>query len=272
MELYEIIRSLPSIDGPSVRIAAAEPMPRAVIDPERLHVVVEAGAAASLVVLHTQASTASVELEADEGASLEVIEFFAADAFAEVRVRQAAASRVRLTTVEAAGGNLRCTTELAGRDALCETNALLLAGSDEHTELTLRTNHLVPDCKSRTQVRGVAGGTATAVFRGLVYVAPDAQRTDARQQSRNVLVSDTARIDAQPQLEIYADDVQCTHGATVGLLDRDAILYMRQRGLDESQARRLQLAGFVAELLQECAPEPLCAALREAVESRLSQL
>ncbi len=255
MELYEIIRSLPSIDGPSVRIAAAEPMPRAAIDPERLHVVVEAGAAASLVVLHTQASTASIELEAGEGASLEVIEFFAADAFAEVQVRQAAASRVRLTTVEAAGGNLRCTTELAGRDALCETNALLLAGSDEHTELTLRTNHLVPDCKSRTQVRGVAGGTATAVFRGLVYVAPDAQRTDA-----------------QPQLEIYADDVQCTHGATVGLLDRDAILYMRQRGLDESQARRLQLAGFVAELLQECAPEPLCAALREAVESRLSQL
>ena len=130
----------------------------------------------------------------------------------------------------------------------------------------------MPDCKSRTQVRGVAGGTATAVFRGLVYVAPDAQRTDARQQCRNVLVSDTARIDAQPQLEIYADDVQCTHGATVGLLDRDAILYMRQRGLDESQARRLQLAGFVAELLQECAPEPLCEALREAVESRLSQL
>lgn len=272
MALHEIIRSLPRIGEPELRIAVADRTLRAAIDPEVLRVVVEAGAAASLVVLHTKASTSAIELEAGEGATLEVVELFTADTFAEVKLRQAAASRVRLTVVEAAAADFRCTADLAGRDAVCETNALLLAGGAEHTELTLRTNHLVADCKSRTQVRGVAGGTATGLFRGLVYVAPDAQRTDAGQQCRNVLVSDTARIDAQPQLEIYADDVQCTHGATVGLLDREAIFYLRQRGLDERQARRLQLAGFVSELLLDCAPEPLCDAVLEAVETRLSQL
>lgn len=272
MELHEIIRSLRPIEGPMLRIDTAANEPLAAIDPATLHVTAAAGTSAHLVVLHTAASQASIELEAGEGASLEVVELFTGGASAEVKVRQEAASRVRLTVVELAGATARCTTDLAGRDALCETNALLLAGGTEHTELTLRTNHLVADCKSRSQVRGVAGGTATGVFRGLVYVAPDAQRTDAGQQCRNVLVSDTARIDAQPQLEIYADDVQCTHGATVGLLDRDAILYMRQRGLDEQQARALQLTGFVSELLRDCVPETLCTALLAAVEERLKTL
>lgn len=272
MELYEMIRSLRPIAGPALRLDGALGEPLAAIDPGTLHVTAAPGAQAHLVVLHTKADASTIGIEAGEGASLEVTELFTADAFSEVRVRQAAASRVRLTVVELAGANARYTADLAECGAACETRALLLAGGEEHTELSLRTNHLAPDCKSRSQVRGVAGGTASGIFRGLVYVAPDAQRTDAGQQCRNVLLSDTARIDAQPQLEIYADDVQCTHGATVGLLDRDAILYMRQRGLDERQARALQLAGFVSELLLGCAPDALCAAILETVETRLKTL
>ncbi|MDE7069830.1 MAG: SufD family Fe-S cluster assembly protein, partial [Alistipes sp.] len=95
----------------------------------------------------------------------------------------------------------------------------------------------------------------------------DAQRTDARQQSRNLLLSRTARIEAQPQLEIYADDVRCSHGATVGQMDDDAILYMRQRGLSEVQARRLQLEGFAGEVIGRCSME----SVREWIAGRIAE-
>lgn len=303
MELHEIIRSLRPIGEEPLRIVAPGKMPgtasgcfpgsapaRGVsecilpespasecetlgaIDPLQVRIVAGAGTSVRLAVLHTQPMATHIELVAEVGASIALTEIFTAGAAAELSIRQAASSRTHLTLVELAGAEVHGTTDLAGGGARCEQQALLLVGGEEQGLLTLRTNHLVPDCTSRAQVRGVAGGRATGTFRGLVYVAPDAQRTDAGQQCRNVLLNDTARIDAQPQLEIYADDVQCTHGATVGLLDRDAIFYMRQRGLDERQARQLQLTGFVSELLQGCSPEPLCDALTAAVGERLKML
>lgn len=105
-------------------------------------------------------------------------------------------------------------------------------------------------------------------FGGLVYVAPDAQRTDARQQSRNMLLSRTARITTQPQLEIYADDVKCSHGATVGQMDAEAIYYMRQRGLSEAAARRLQIEGFVGDIVRRSSFEPLHEAVMELVSEK----
>ena len=119
---------------------------------------------------------------------------------------------------------------------------------------------------------GVAGGEATGAFQGLVYVAPGAQRTDAQQTSRNVELSTGARIVAKPQLEIYADDVKCTHGATVGQMDDEAILYMRQRGLSEQQARRLQMEGFVAAIAAHCAVEPLCEELYRRIVAKLERM
>ena len=98
------------------------------------------------------------------------------------------------------------------------------------------------------------------------------QRADARQQSRNVLLSDRARIMTQPQLEIYADDVKCSHGATVGQMDADAILYMRQRGLSEAEARRLQVEGFVGDIVRRCAIEPLSEALMERVTAKMEEM
>ena len=136
----------------------------------------------------------------------------------------------------------------------------------------MRVSHNVPDCSSRSLVKGVAGGEATGAFQGLVYVAPDAQRTDAQQQNRNILLSETARITTQPQLEIYADDVKCSHGATVGQMDSEAILYMRQRGLSEQQARRLQMEGFVAAIAAHCAVEPLCEELYRRIVTKLERM
>ena len=141
----------------------------------------------------------------------------------------------------------------------------------EHCVVRLRTNHNVPDCRSNSYIKGVAGGTAVGEFCGLVYVAPDAQRTDAQQQNRNILLSETARITTQPQLEIYADDVKCSHGATVGQMDSEAILYMRQRGLSEAQARRVQIEGFVGDVVRRCGIEPLCEAAMEAVVAKLEK-
>ena len=136
---------------------------------------------------------------------------------------------------------------------------------------SVRVSHNVPDCSSRSLVKGVAGGEATGAFQGLVYVAPGAQRTDAQQTSRNVELSTGARIVAKPQLEIYADDVKCTHGATVGQMDDEAILYMRQRGLSEAQARRVQIEGFVGDVVRRCGIEPLCEAAMEAVVAKLEK-
>ena len=136
----------------------------------------------------------------------------------------------------------------------------------------MRVSHNVPDCSSRSLVKGVAGGEATGAFQGLVYVAPGAQRTDAQQTSRNVELSTGARIVAKPQLEIYADDVKCTHGATVGQMDDEAILYMRQRGLSEQQARRLQMEGFVAAIAAHCAVEPLCEELYRRIVTKLERM
>ena len=142
----------------------------------------------------------------------------------------------------------------------------------EHCVVTLHTAHNVPDCRSDSAVKGVAGGRAVGEFCGLVYVAPGAQRTDARQQSRNILLSREARITTQPQLEIYADDVKCSHGATVGQMDAEAILYMRQRGLSEADARRLQIEGFVGDVVRRCGVEPLCEAVMEMVSAKMERL
>ena len=155
---------------------------------------------------------------------------------------------------------------------LSELDGLFLAADKEHCEVGVRVSHNVPDCSSRSLVKGVAGGEATGAFQGLVYVAPGAQRTDAQQTSRNVELSTGARIVAKPQLEIYADDVKCTHGATVGQMDDEAILYMRQRGLSEQQARRLQMEGFVAAIAAHCAVEPLCEELYRRIVAKLERM
>ena len=146
-----------------------------------------------------------------------------------------------------------------------------MASDSEHCTIDLTTNHLVSDCKSDSLVKGVASGRSTGEFRGLVYVAPDAQRTDAQQQSRNIEIGD-AHIVTMPQLEIYADDVRCSHGATVGQLDDDAVLYMRQRGLSEKDARRLQTEGFVNDVASRCDVEAVAEMLTEEIAAKLEKL
>jgi Fe-S cluster assembly protein SufD len=109
------------------------------------------------------------------------------------------------------------------------------------------------------------------VFNGKVIVHPDAQKTDARQVNNNLLLSDDAEADTKPQLEIYADDVKCSHGATVGQLDADAVFYLRSRGVDEAAARRLLTRAFAAEIIEQVRLPALRAYLDQALLTRLPQ-
>ena len=262
--ILDIIRGFRRADGEVLRIDGAAAEPFAAVDPRKLRIEAAAGASARIVVLHTAADMSVVELE--------LTELFTAEAFAEVSVKQAARSRCRLTTVQLSSANASYRIDLDGADAENELGGVFLAAGNEHCVVKLRTGHNVADCRSNSYIKGVAGGQAVGEFCGLVYVAPDAQRTDARQQSRNILLSETARITTQPQLEIYADDVKCSHGATVGQMDADAILYMRQRGLSEAQARRLQIEGFVGDVVGRCGIEPLCGAIMELASVKIEEM
>ena len=264
----DIIRGFRAADGEVLRIAGAEAEPFAAVDPRHLRVEAAAGASARIVVLHTAPDVSSLTLTLAEGAQLELTELFTAEAFAEVSVKQAAHSRCRLTTALLSSANASYRIDLDGADAENELGGVFLAAGEEHCVLKLHTAHNVADCRSDSYVKGVAGGQAVGEFCGMVYVAPDAQRTDARQQSRNILLSRTARITTQPQLEIYADDVKCSHGMTTGQLDENALFYMQSRGIPRDEARMLLSVAFTSDVIDHVRLEALKDRLHKLVEKR----
>ena len=166
-------------------------------------------------------------------------------------VEQAANSRFRIHTATIAGdwvrNDLRIALNGKGADAILH-GSFLPTGServDNHTTVDHRAAH----CTSSELYRGVLHDQSHGVFNGKVFVRPDAQLTNAYQQSNNILASDKATMNAKPELEIYADDVQCSHGCTIGQLDTDAMFYCRARGLDEVQARALLVQAFIADVI-----------------------
>ncbi|MEA2722803.1 MAG: Fe-S cluster assembly protein SufD [Gemmatimonadales bacterium] len=139
---------------------------------------------------------------------------------------------------------------------------------DNHTAIF----HDQPNCRSWEVYKGVLDGRSRAVFNGKVFVKPEAQKTDAKQTNRNLLLSDTAKVDTKPQLEIFADDVKCTHGATVGRLDDVALFYARSRGVPAEKAQRLLTYAFAAEVTSEIVLEPVRDELDRLVRERLGEM
>ncbi len=139
---------------------------------------------------------------------------------------------------------------------------------DNHTAIY----HDQPNCRSWEVYKGVLDGKSRAVFNGKVFVKPEAQKTDAKQTNRNLLLSDTAKVNTKPQLEIFADDVKCTHGATVGRLDDVALFYARSRGVPADKAQRLLTYAFAAEVTAEVVLEPVRAELDRLVRERLGEM
>jgi Fe-S cluster assembly protein SufD len=143
--------------------------------------------------------------------------------------------------------DISATLEGPGADATL--NGLYLTSEREHVDNQLRVNHAAPHCTSHQLYKGVLDGASRAVFNGRIVVEQDAQKTDAKQANRNLLLSNSALAYSNPQLEIFADDVRCTHGSTVGRLDEDAIFYLRSRGIDKRSAESLLTYAFAAEIV-----------------------
>lgn len=241
-----------------------------VVNPEQLERSVADGERLSMVVVHSKSDAARMSFNVGSRGVLNLVEVFVGDGFAECDVNQHSDSECDIVMIQVAGAIADYTINLDGAHASNRLRAAYVVGEQEKCRVSLRVNHNVADCTSDSLVKGVAGGKAVGEFNGMVYVAQDAQRTDARQTNRNVEIGPDAKIITKPQLEIYADDVKCSHGATVGQMDGEAILYMRQRGISEQQARRMQLEGFVADVIT--LDGELGEALKEELVAKLEKL
>jgi Fe-S cluster assembly protein SufD len=171
---------------------------------------------------------------------------------ANAAVSLAAASRYRSVSV-ALGARISrydLAVRQIGEGAECTIDGLALIGERQLADTHTLIDHLMPHCKSRQLHKCIVGGAAHAVFSGKIMVRPGAQRTDSSQSSRNLLLTGRAHVDTKPQLEIFADDVKCAHGATVGQLDAESVFYLTSRGLSEGAARNLLTYAFGAEIIE----------------------
>jgi Fe-S cluster assembly protein SufD len=159
-------------------------------------------------------------------------------------------------------------TTLAGDGCGATLNGLYMLGGDQVSDHQTRIEHVQPNCYSREHYKGVLDDRSHGVFNGKVYVHPEAQKTDGKQTNNTLLLSPQARIDTKPQLEIFADDVKCTHGATVGQLDDRMAFYLKSRGVGADAARQLLTYAFAADVLQTIELEPLRVALERLALER----
>ena len=167
---------------------------------------------------------------------------------------------------------LDLTIEHAGEGAECDLDGVYLPRERELVDFHVAVRHLVANCTTRENYRGIVADAARAVFNGLIYIAPDAQKTDARLSNRNLLLGSDAEVDTKPELQIYANDVQCAHGATVAEIDPAMLHYLRSRGIDMERARALLSFGFVNELIDRIDSEPMRLYLRNQLATWLDRV
>lgn len=163
------------------------------------------------------------------------------------------------------------TAVFGGENAECTLNGLSLATGTQLVDNHTVIDHAVPHCASHELYKAILDGSSRGVFNGKIFVREDAQKTDAKQTNKTLLLSDDATIDTKPQLEIFADDVKCTHGATVGQLDEDQVFYLRARGIGEADARDLLTFAFASDVINRLHVEPLRARLDAMLRTRLQQ-
>lgn len=178
------------------------------------------------------------------------------------------ARRVVFVALPGAGGVIDCrvSVRFAGEGGDCVLRGLYLAGGSSRVNFTVNMEHGVPRCSSRQLFKGIVAGQARTGFFGLIRVPEHCIGTEAYQENHNLLLGDDCRAQSLPQLEIYADDVKCSHGATFGRLGEEELFYMRSRGIPLDEARRLQLTAFAAEVL-EGVPEDIAAQALASLES-----
>ena len=165
--------------------------------------------------------------------------------------------------------NLNAT--LDGEGITCTVNGIFVAKGKQHIDIHSLMDHAKPHCDSREFFKGMLSGDSRGVFNGKIIVRPDAQKTNAFQSNRNIILSKNAHIDTKPQLEIYADDVKCSHGATIGQLDDDAKFYLRSRGISEEQSNHILIHAFASEIVNELPYEPLRWFMERELSKNLDQ-
>ena len=169
------------------------------------------------------------------------------------------------------------TIDLTGAHSEVRLSGIYLCSGHDEVTFDITMHHRTGDCRSQQTFNGLATGKAKCGFFGKIVIAPEAQRTEAFQENHNILLSDSARINTKPRLEIYADDVKCSHGATVGKLNEDEQFYMRSRGIPEEEAKVLQMISFVAPVLENIPEDstdgtPARTAVAELVENAIRGL
>ena len=188
-------------------------------------------------------------------------------------VRLARDSRFSSHSVTIGGGLVRneVNVVLDGEGVDCTLNGVYLAGGDRLVDNHTAIDHAKPNCTSHEIYKGILGGRAKGVFNGKILVRPDAQKTDAKQTNKVLLLSDDSQINTKPQLEIFADDVKCTHGATVGQLDEDSLFYLRSRGIDREAARKMLIYAFAGDIVSRIALDPVRSRLDAVLLSELAE-
>lgn len=290
--VFEALNTALMSDGALVHVAAHAQLSRPI---ELLHIsigteqapiihprhllVLEEGAQAQVIERYCAIgdsryfNNALIEVALGEGSELRhqrvQEESRAAQHISDLHVRQQAGSRYALAqaSLGAAWSRSDIRLEFAGEQAEAEIDGLLLASDQQLTDMHLQVLHQVPNCRSRESVKGILDGKGRLVFDGHILVARDAQKTDAVLANDNLLLSRSAEVDTKPQLEIYADDVKCSHGTTVGELDQQMLFYLRSRGIPEAQAQQMLCQGFAQQALDAIASE----ALRERASAQLAR-
>lgn len=171
----------------------------------------------------------------------------------EDRIHVAGDGRFTINTLTIDGGWVRNNLHISfgGQNAEANLHGIYLPRKKQHIDNHTLVDHRVPHCNSNELYKGLLNDHATGVFNGKVYVQPNAQKTNAFQSNANILLSDDAQMNTKPELEIYADDVKCSHGTTTGQLDEDALFYLKARGLGEESARRLLTSAFINDVLDK---------------------
>ena len=189
-----------------------------------------------------------------------------------ILVERDARADVLVAVLPGVSCDISMAVELLGEGAQANVYGAYVCGADEKVRIAVDMYHKVPHCNSRQLFKGIAGGKSRVDFYGKIIVAQDAQRTEAYQENHNILLSDGAKVDTKPQLEIYADDVKCSHGATIGRLNEEEQFYMRSRGISLEDAKVLQMISFIAPVLENVQDEAQREALAADFESSIRNI
>lgn len=212
------------------------------------------------------------ELVISAGESLHEVYVNTADIPRRIVVERDAKVDVVIAVMAGVSCDWKIDVELVGEGAEANLYGAYVCGSDENVKMAVDMHHKVPHCNSRQLFKGIAGGESRVDFYGKIIVAQDAQRTEAYQENHNLLLSDKAKVDTKPQLEIYADDVKCSHGATIGRLNEEEQFYMRSRGISLEDAKVLQMISFIAPVLENVRDEAQRESLSSSFESDIRKM